>query len=252
MTKRGQVTIFVIIAVVIVGAILIYFAFPKTRAILPGSSPPEPNAYLRDCLSPIVSSSLKTLSSQGGDSKPTNYAQYKGQKIEFLCYTSEDYKPCIVQQPLLVSHIESELKDSIEPTARECMSALKQLYESKGYVITSSSEIDTHIEPGKISVEYTQPVTISKDTTQTFRKAGYSKASNMYDLLMTATSIIQFESTLGNSETSLYIQYYPDLNIEKMKRESDTIYTLTNVVSKESFRFATRSLIWPAGFGSAS
>ncbi len=249
MQKRGQVTIFVIVALLIVGAIIIYLAFPKTRAIFPGASLPNPNSYLSDCLSPIITSNMKTLSEQGGYLKPDNPALYKGNKIEYLCYTSENYKPCIVQQPLLVSKFESELKKSIQPKASSCISELKNLYEQKEYKFTSSDSINVTVDTGSVRVEYITPITISKDTTQTFRRAGLVKSSNMYDLLMTATSIVQFESTLGNSETSLYIQYYPDLNIEKMKRQDDTIYTLTNVVSKESFRFATRSLIFPAGFG---
>lgn len=249
MTKRGQVTVFVIIAVIIVGAVLIYFAFPRTRAILPIASLPNPNSYLTDCLAPQVTSSIKLLTAQGGDRTPTSYASYQGNKIQYLCYTSENYKPCIVQQPLLVQHIESELKNSVQAQANQCMSDLKSLYENRGYQFSSTNAINVSIEPGTVRVEYVEPVTISKDTTQTFRRAGYTQSSNIYDLLMTATSIVQFESALGNSETSLYIQYYPDLTIQKMKRQDDTIYILGNVASKESFTFATRSLIWPAGFG---
>ena len=72
----------------------------------------------------------------------------------------------------------------------------------------------------------------------------------MYDLIMTSVSIIDYESTYGDSETTLYMQYYPDLKIEKTKlSDGTTIYVLTNVISKESFTFASRSLAWPPGYG---
>jgi len=251
MTKRGQVTVFIIIAVIIVGALIIYFAFPRTRAILPIASLPNPNSYLSDCLAPQIATSMKLLTEQGGETNPTSYSSYQGVKIQYLCYTSEEYKPCVVQQPLLVQHVESELRNSVQAQATQCMSDLKNLYQNRGYQFSSTNEINVSIEPGSVRVEYVQPVTVSKETTQTFRRAGYLKTSNIYDLLMTATSIVQFESTLGNSETSLYIQYYPDLTIQKMKRQDDTIYVLGNVATKETFTFATRSLIWPAGFGGA-
>ena len=61
---------------------------------------------------------------------------------------------------------------------------------------------------------------------------------------------MQFESVLGDSETTLYIQYYPDLKIEKIKRADEgTIYKLSNVVTGDEFTFASRSLNWPAGYG---
>jgi hypothetical protein len=46
------------------------------------------------------------------------------------------------------------------------------------------------------------------------------------------------------------MQYYPDLKIEKTKlSDGTTIYILSNVVSKDRFTFASRSLAWPPGYG---
>ena len=71
----------------------------------------------------------------------------------------------------------------------------------------------------------------------------------MYDLLLIAESIVQFESTLGDSETTDYLNYYPDLSISKIKLgDGSKVYTLKDVVTNEQFRFATRSLVWPAGY----
>ena len=103
--------------------------------------------------------------------------------------------------------------------------------------------------PGEIVVDFSYPISITKEETQSFQKFAFSRKSEMYDLLLIATSIVQFESSLGDAETLLYSQYYPDLNIEKIKTNGDTIYTVKNVVTKESFRFATRSLVWPPGYG---
>ena len=71
----------------------------------------------------------------------------------------------------------------------------------------------------------------------------------MYDLLLTSTSMVEFESTLGDTETLSYIQYYPDLKIEKLKRNGDTLYTLSNVVTGDKFSFSSRSLVFPPGYG---
>ena len=90
----------------------------------------------------------------------------------------------------------------------------------------------------------------SAETTRTFDKFDASIDSKIYDLLSIATSIIDYESTLGDSETTTYLSYYPDLRIDKIKLEDGVkIYKLTNVVTNEMFQFATRSLVWPPGYG---
>lgn len=247
MYKRGQVTIFVIIALVIVGIIIAFIAYPRISIV---SGDVNPSSYLSECINPMLEESLEIVSKQGGSFVPDNYLVYQDEKIQYLCYTAEDYKPCIVQQPLLVRHIEIELKEQIEPQARQCVQDLMEEYERDGYSVQSTpGEVNVSILPGQISVDFNAPMTVTKENTQTFQKFAVSKKSEMYGLLGTAVSIIQFESTLGDSETTLYLQYYPDLKIEKLKRGDDTIYTLSNVITREEFTFATRSLVWPQGYG---
>ena len=75
-------------------------------------------------------------------------------------------------------------------------------------------------------------------------------SSEIYFLLMTATSIVDFESTYGDSETRLYLLYYPNLVIEKNKLgDGSKIYKVREVTTKEEFIFASRSVAWPGGFG---
>ena len=248
MEKRGQVTIFIIVAIVIVAVFLAFLVYPRVRVLV--SSDVNPSSYLKACLEPELEDTLGVLVNHGGYYEPTNYVLYKGEKIQYLCYTAENYKPCIVQQPLLVRHVEQELKAKLGPKARQCMNDLKVLYEQKGYQVSGlSGEINVSIVPDKIFIQYDTSLIVSKEQTQTFRQLEISKDSKIYDLLLTATSIVQFESTLGDSETLLYVQFYPDLIIEKLKKEGDTIYTLRNVVSEDKFTFATRSLVWPSGYG---
>ena len=244
--KKGQISIFIIVAVVIVGLIILIFAFPKLNVFV---SDVNPSTFLRDCVKPEINSNLEALSKQGGYLNPENYVMYQGNRIEYLCYTSENYVPCKVQQPLLVKHVEQELKDKIKPAAQQCVSELKSKYESQGYnVRTTEGDVTVSIAPGNIIVDFLSPMSITKESTQTFDRFAVAIDSEMYDLLATATNIIQFESTLGDSETTVYLNYYPNLRIDKIKRNGDTIYKLSNVVSGDEFTFASRSLVWPQGF----
>jgi uncharacterized protein YcgL (UPF0745 family) len=247
MNKRGQIAIFVIIAIVIVAVVLVVFLFPRLNLFV---TDVNPTSFLRSCIKSEVEDVKEVLSRQGGYLEPDNYVLYNGEKIQYLCYTSQNYEPCLVQQPLLVRHVENEIKSQVEPTARKCVQDLKEQYERQGFSVqTTSGEIDVDLIPGSVVVNFLAPMTVSKETTQTFQKFAVGLDSEWYDLLLNAVSIIDFESTLGDSETTLYIQYYPDLRVDKTKREGDTIYKLSNVITGDEFTFASRSLVWPEGYG---
>lgn len=245
--RKGQVTLFVVLALIIVGVVIVIFAFPSANVF---SSELNPSSYLRSCIEPEIEIIKNTLSVQGGYTAPSNYAMYKDLKLQYLCYTSDYYVPCMVQQPLLLKHIQDEMVRHIEPRAKQCFEDLKDQYESRGYEVTSgSSEILVGIVPGNINVEFLAPVTLRKEDTQTFNKFSVGIASEWYTLINTAVNIIQYESTFGDSETSLYISYYPGLTIDKTRRDDgSTIYQLRDVTTGDEFAFATRSLVWPKGF----
>ena len=93
-------------------------------------------------------------------------------------------------------------------------------------------------------------MTFTKETTQEFQTFRFAKSSELYTLLMTAMSIIDFESTYGDSEVTIYMQYYPELQLRKMKlMDGSKIYSIKNVKTSETFTFASRSLAWPGGLG---
>ena len=246
MERKGQVTIFIILAIVLVAIVVIIFAFPEVNVF---STAVNPSSYLKDCIEPEVSEIKDILSRQGGYQSPRNYALYQDEQISYLCYTSENYIPCVVQQPLLVRHVEKEIKSYIEPRAKQCLQDLKNQYERKGYRVSSSSGIvNVSVIPSKILVDFIAPMTITKEETQTFQRFAVSVETEWYDLLLTAVSIIEYESTFGDSETGLYISYYPNLKIDKTRRDDgSTIYKLSDVVTGDAFAFATRSLVWPQG-----
>jgi hypothetical protein len=150
---------------------------------------------------------------------------------------------------MIKEHIEKEVNELINPKAQECLENLKEEYEKRGYSVSLlQSEANLTIEPHKMIIQFKAPMTISKDTTRTFNNFNVEIKSEIYDLLMLVTSIIEYESTLGDSETTDYISYYPDLSMKKIKlSDGSKIYTLRNVVTNESFRFASRSLSWPPG-----
>ncbi len=250
MSKRGQMAIFVIVAIVIVAAILIFFLYPGIRTNITGSEFTA-SSYLKDCIQPNVKESIDLLSKQGGYANPEGFIVYNDTKIKYLCYIEGYYKTCVIQQPMIKNHFESELNSLLAPKARACFTALEKEYEKRGYSVSSSS-FDSKVElvPGQLKINFMAPITVTKESSNTYREFNVVLKSEMYDLLFTAASIIEFEATYGDSETTTYLQYYPNLKIEKTKlSDGSKIYRLTNVVTKETFTFASRSISWPPGYG---
>jgi hypothetical protein len=251
METRGQVAIFVIIALVIVGAIIVLFAYPKLSSVI---APKElsPEQYLRDCIQPDVKGAIELLARQGGEQNPVGYINYLDTKVKYLCYISGYYKPCLIMQPMLITNFENELSKILTPKADACARSLVSEYERRGYSVSAPGlTSNISLSPGKVKIIFNAPMTItSAGTTRTFDKFDSSINSEIYNLLSIATSIIDYESTYGDSETTAYLRYYPDLSIDKIKLEDGVkIYKLTNVVTNEMFQFATRSLVWPPGYG---
>jgi len=250
MNKRGQMAIFIIVALVIIGIILAVYYYPRISPVI--TTEAQPMQYLQDCISPQATSTIELLAQQGGDENPTGFITYNGTKVKYLCYSSEYYKTCVIQQPLLMSHFSDEVSRILTPKLNSCAQTMKDYYTSRGYSITMGEIKSTvTLAPGKVRIIYSTPMTLTKnDVTRKFDKFDVEINSQIYDLLSIATSVVDYEATYGDSETTTYMQYYPNLRIDKIKLEDGVkIYKLTDVTTEDSFTFATRSLVWPPGYG---
>jgi hypothetical protein len=253
--KRGQVALFVIIAIVIVSILLIFVFFEDIKPIIPSAETKEfsPKTYLASCIGPSIQERVNALGKTAGYKNITEgSAKYNGEDYKYLCYQSGYYKTCIVQQPFIKNNFESTLSSEVEAKINECVDKLKQDYETRGYEVKAGrAKAKLEIIPSAIKIEYDAPMTITKEgVSQTFTGFDVKINSEIHELLYIAQSIVDYESILGDSETTLYMQYYPNIIIDK-KGLSDgtTIYKLANALTKEEFRFASRSLAWPAGYG---
>lgn len=245
--KRGQVTIFIIIAIVIVAVgVLIYMFFPEIKTTL-GFSTTDPNSFMQNCMEDELKNTVETLSLQGGSLDPKNYYLYNDNKVEYLCYTDTNYVTCVVQQPMLKQHIENEIKNAIKTKEESCFTDLVNSFQNQGYSV-NLNEGDTSVEllPKRISVTFQKELTLTKEDSTVYDKLEVSLNNNLYELISTANSIINMEVQYGDSETTVYMNYYHDLKVEKQKQsDGSTIYILTNRNIGNKFQFASRSLVWP-------
>ena len=251
MKKRGQVTIFIILAVFIVAATAAIYAFlPQIKSVI-GSDVKNPNAFIEECIRDDLQAAVDLASVQGGSLDPEHFVLFRGDRVEYLCYTSDYYKTCTMQQPMLKEHIEDVLGDSIAEKARSCFQELKSSYQSQGYKVTLK-EGDSRVEllPKRISMIFNNSLFLEKgENTESYNQIIVYFENNIYELMTIAQSILRSETTLGDTETGTYMTLYRDLKVEKYKQSDDTkIFILTDLNNENKFQFATRGIAWPSGY----
>ncbi len=247
--NKGQVTIFIIIAILIVGlAILFYFIIPGAE-VTTVFDEKNPNAFIQTCLEDKIIDTIEIVSLQGGSIAPEHYFIYNNINIEYLCYTNENYETCVVQRPLLKQHIESEIENEIREDVVTCFNALKESYEEKNYNVNLGSGI-TNVEllPKRVVASFNYVLTVSRAQTDRYDSFSVILNNNLYELTSIANSIIEWETVLGDVDPRTYMTFYPDLKVEKNLRDDGTkIYVLTDRNIGNKFQFASRSLVFPPG-----
>lgn len=251
-SKRGQVTIFIIIAILIVGiAVLIYFIRPNVE-VGTGFDAKNPSGFIQDCLENEIDETVNLLSLQGGSVNPDFSFLYEGSPVQYVCYSSENYARCVVQQPLLKQHIEKEIKEDISDEVESCFSSLEQSYRNEGYTVNlQTGTTRNELLPKRIVTNFDDYVlTVSKGETARYDSFNVILNNNLYELVSIANSIIEWESEVGSATPSIYMTYYKDLKVEKKPfQDGTTVYVLTDRNTEDKFQFASRSIVFPGGFG---
>ncbi|VVB83680.1 Uncharacterised protein [uncultured archaeon] len=256
--RKGQITIFIIIGIIIVVAgFLIYSFYPQIKTTF-GAQAKTPQSYIQTCIEKGITDAVTKISLQGGSLNPENFILKDNNKVEFLCYTNQYFKAtnkvfCVVQQPMLKQHIESEIKNAISSEVNSCFSSMKSSYESQGYSVDlKSGATSVELLPKRIVSTFNYSLTLTKGDTQKYDSFVVILNNNLYELVAIANSILQWEVAYGDAEVTTYMAYYHDLKVEKDLRDSgEKIYSITDRNTGNKFEFASKSQIWAAGYATS-
>jgi len=243
MEKRGQVTIFIMVAIVIVSAVLVFFLWAKPSYFSDGVN----SMNFEKCVEDVIDQSIGELEKKAGFYNPEFTYAYNGEEFTYLCYTNNYYETCSVQVPFLKNTFEKQMKVFIRDRVDTCyINSIDEL-KSQGYsVVGGNVEYNILITSGIVSAEIDAPTIVGS---QSFARFNIKINSPIYEMVMIATSIVQFETKYGDSDISAMMLFYPDYIIDKIKRsDGTTIYILKSKISGNKFQFASRSLAWPAGY----
>jgi hypothetical protein len=241
--KRGQVAIFIILAILIVSAVLVYFLWVGPTYVSDSTG----LKGFESCVEDALEEGIAQLEAKAGFIESDFSYAYMGEDITYLCYTNDYYETCVVQVPFLKNVFDDNLELLVRDKINVCYDGSVESLRSQGYEVTSGDvDYDVLIEPGVVRVEIDAPTTAGTSKQSKFNVAVNSP---VYEMVMIATSILQFETTYGDADVSSLMLYYPDYYIEKVKRgEGTTVYVLEHRTFGNKFKFASRSLVWPAGY----
>lgn len=241
--SRGQVTIFVILAIVIVSVVLIFIFWrgPDSEFEL------RKRVGFEGCVQDALAQGIKELSPKSGFTNPESTYSHLGEQVPYLCYTNEYYKTCVVQTPFLKQNFESEMKKLIRERVNTCYENSVNSLKDEGYdVVSGAVDFEVLAEPSVLRVELMAPTRIGSSS---FTKFNIEEQNDIYDILMIATSILQYEAGYGDADVSSMMFLYPEFIIDKLKQsDGTTIYVITSKRYGTEFKFASRSLAWPPGY----
>ena len=259
MQKRGQVTIFIIIGILLVAAVALFFLFQKGVKILGitgGTKEVTPTPFLQTCLEDKILESVEILSYRGGSIDPVLKKRFKFENedsyynISYLCYTSGYYESCLNQQPMLIQHIKGEITNYISQEVEMCLSELVLNLEEDGYVVDAQyGGFDIELAPGEVTTKIDAVITSTKsEETSTQEDFEISVPSKFYDLAIVAQEIVSQEARFCNFEYLGFMLTYPEFEIDYFRtQDSSIIYTIKGADTPDLFRFAIRGCVIPPG-----
>lgn len=172
--KRGQITIYIIIAIVLLGIIIGFFAVRRTPAPLP--EPPDSiQSYVDSCLLQSLRESIYLNSLQGGYFLPANSS------VKYLFLYAPLYWENRKANVPTIPMIENQLGFAVQVGVVQCIDDLK-FFREKGYNITLENvkNVSIKILDKEVSAKVVLPIFVTRVGTVEYQE--FSQRTN-FDLL---------------------------------------------------------------------
>lgn len=259
MSKRGQITIFMILGfVILIVILLLFFLQDSLKETIYGTKPmldkklASIKEEMQDCINDLSNSAIMQMGNQGGTLTPTNYMLFKGEKISYLCF---DFPLTVIDpatgkrkigcenQMLVRSKMEKELNDYVKGQFNTCfdINAFRSSYYN---LIAGKFDINITIEDDVVKYEITYPITLErKDVKVSFEELDFSQETPLGEIQKAANDILEFESTFGEFDNVGYtLLKQSKVEVFRTDLYPDTIYTVTTPGMKYKLQFAIKGV----------
>ena len=258
LNNRGQITIFVIVAILLVSAIILIFILYQNQIEITERSEKDSEGEFSDCINSYVSEAVESIFENAGFIEkpaltylvrnPKNYYfQDEVKEIPYLCYTGLNYARCNPINPLMINYLEDEIKQYIEPKVEICFESLKRELQDKAYNIRlgNTESFDIEIKDGFIEINIIKKLTREKaGEEEIFEQFSSKFNTNLYKIAKVSEEIISQEIALCNSDYLSIMEGNNRINIKKFQTGDNVkIYTVKDMVTKKEWKFAIRNCV---------
>jgi len=249
--KKGQMTVWIIIAMVLVLAIVLFFLLRGEITPKVGEKIEEnPKNYIASCVKKNVEEAVEIMLPQGGFVSPEHTKLYNDIKVAYLCYNSQYYDFCISEHPVLLQEMEEEIHKYIEPRIEQCFQDYRSEQEKKDIGISlGNMEIDIKLEQEIINVKINREVRITeKGENYKINNFDIDVRSPAYNLGRVAAEIESNEAESCDFDNAKYMTIYPRFKISRIPMSDSTkIYTIEDKDMGKSMNVAIRGCARPPG-----
>ncbi len=257
MNKNGQITVFVILAILLVASITLIFILYKNQIEITESSEKNTVDEFSNCINGYISEAEKSIFENSGFIKMPSltylvrnpkdyYFQDEVKEIPYLCYTGLNYARCTPTNPLIINHLEEEIKDYIRPKVELCFESLKRDLQDRAYSVSlgNTENLEVELKDGFIEIIVVKKLTREKIEEETFEKFSSKFSTPLYKIAKASEEIISQEVLQCNSDYLEIMQNDKRISIKKFQTGDDVkIYTVKDIITKKEWKFAIRNCV---------
>ncbi len=249
--KKGQVAIWIIVAIAIVIILSLLFFLRGKPKISESYDHGNPPAFIESCVRNAILDAENIIISQGGFLEPKNFFNWNNVSIEYVCKNSGYFESCIQQHPFLLNEMEKEITEYVKPKIELCFQQLKTETERRNNEFDFNGfEFKVNFIPDRIRAEVNADIKIrNKEGAKEYNNFDVEILSPIYQFGRTALNIANDEARYCYFEYVGYMVVNPEIKIEKNTLgDSTKIYSITDIKSGETFRTGIRGCAIPAGY----
>lgn len=248
MLKRGQVSVFVIIGVVVLLTFVFLF-FLRDEVIEKIRSNTDTEAYLSSqldrikievidkCIQEETIAAIRVFGEQGGTFTPVHSAPLYAKNVNFLCKNIKGKDTCL-NQGFIHSDVEKYLQDYLNEAVFNCINL--NAFENKDYEIkTGQFNLDLNVRFKEILVKVNYPITLTKGE----KSAKYDNYEKIFAVPLGAfieivNKILDSEAKTGYFDPALFYSQYI---VRWEYSYPHKVYIIEPVDNSYKFQFAVES-----------
>lgn len=248
--EKAQLTIFVIIAMLIVVAILMIFLLVK-GSLVNLKNAEDVRASADDCISKTVKDAEELIIAHGGYVVSANQTiRYDNEDIAYLCYTSNNNELCTNIEPMLIEKMQQEIHNYIQPSVESCFNNIKQRLGNNAYQ-ESATEFAVEIIPENIKVIISKNISFVVDNEiKSIETFDSTLKSALYYFAKLSNSIINEEvncdcgNVACNADVIKLNGDYTNFQTSRfVTGENEKVYSIKEFSSDKIFRFGVRNCV---------